>query len=269
MNRYSLLSLMIFASGASPVYGVQLDFSSVTGNLTNGDANGVGATMRYNNVAIDNGTTLDMVITTLNSYNVVNTSYNGIANGNDGSINLRNGTSTKFKFSFVKTGTDTPFTVSQIDFGVYDIDGPADGQEKITLYSTSNYTVTENPATALTIDTFIDRVEFTAPIGEVTNPTDSRTLTQQQEQHSVNFRMNNVSEFKLGYEAVNGNSNFGRNIFFAGDVVFDNSTTVITNFQEVPFEFSPGFGLLLSGGSLLGINYLKKRKRFNREIDLA
>lgn len=71
-------------------------------------------------------------------------------------------------------------------------------------------------------------------------------LTQAQEEHAVAFRFNNVSEFEIGYEVIGGSDNNGCNFFFAGDVIFNDTTPQITNFQAVPFEFSPGLGLLLS-----------------------
>ena len=71
------------------------------------------------------------------------------------------------------------------------------------------------------------------------------------------FTFNDVSEFKVAYEVIGGNST--RNFYFAGDIVF-NETTQIVAFQPVPFEFSPGLGLLMSGGGLLGIHCLKKKK---------
>ena len=252
-----LLSSVILASFASPAYGFQVDFSNVSGNLTNGDINGIGATMTFTGVDPDNN--VDLIITTLDNYDSNNPSNNGTINTNDGRINLRNGTSTTFRFSFVETGTTSPFTVSEADIGLYDIDGGSNNQEKVILYSTSDYTVAET--TPLTIQTFDDRVELTSPSGDIPNPTDSSLLSQAQEEHAVNFRFNNVSEFELGYEVIGGRTTSGRNFFFAGDVVFDNTTVITTNFQVVPFEFSPSLGLLLSGGSILGFEYLKRRKQ--------
>jgi hypothetical protein len=178
---------------------------------------------------------------------------------NDGQINIRNTTATTFKFSLVAADTNTPFTASEIDFGLYDIDSSPNAQEKLILYSASDYTLPTT--TALIKQTFSDRLELTSPLDQpIANPTDSSTLTQVQEEHAVSFRFKNVSEFQIGYEVIGGNSDNGRNFFFAGDVVFDNTTPQITSFQAVPFEFSPSLGLLLSGGGLLGIEYLKKRR---------
>ncbi len=257
ISIFSLFPALIL--GATPAYGFQLDLSSATGNLTNGDSSGIGATMRFNDVATENGTTLDLVITTLDSYSPANSGNNGKINANDGQINIRNSSATTFKFSLVAADTNNPFTASEIDFGLFDIDSSANAQEKVILYSASNYTLPTT--TALTKATFSDRLELTSPLGQpIDNPNNSTTLTQEQEKHAVSFRFNNASEFKIGYQVIGGGNTNGRNFFFAGDVVFDDTTPQITSFQTVPFEFSSSLGLLLSGGGLLGIKYLKKSR---------
>lgn len=262
----SWLGFSIFASFASPTYGFQLDFSSSTGNLTNGDANGVGATMRFNDVATDNGTSLDLVVTTIDSYQAINTTLNGTAKTNDGRINIANTTNTTFKFSLVVADSNNLYTASEIKFDLYDVDGSNNAQEKIILRSTSDYTVADS--TPLTIETFGDRVEFTAPLGTTDNPDDSSVLTADQEEHAVSFLFPNTSEFEIGYEVIGGNTSNGRNFFFAGDVVFDDTNPETRSFQAVPFEFSPSLGLLLSGASLLGTQFLKKQKT-NKKIECS
>ena len=259
VHRYFLLSTVILVSCASPAYGVQLTLNDLTGNLTDGDVNGVGATMTFNDVATDNGTTLDLIITTLDSYEANNTANNKVVENTDiGQINLRKNTGTTFEFQFVEQDTTTPFTVSQLDFGLMDID--KNGIEKVILYTSGDYTVSGSPTPSnLEISTFADRVEFQAnsgSTGEVTNPTDGTLLSAEQEQHAVNFQFNDISEFQLRYEV--GNTGGGRNFFFAGDVTFD-ETFPVTTYANVPFEFSPGLGLLISGGGLVGIRCLKKR----------
>ncbi len=260
-----LLSSIIFASFASPAYGVQLDFSDLTGNLSNGDENGIGATMIFNDVASDNETVLDLIITTVDSYEANNLNNNRTVNTNEGEINVKKNTGTTFEFQFVEQDTTTPFTVSQLDFGLMDIDNQ--GAEKVLLLTSGNYTVSGSPTpTSLDISSLDNRLEFQAnstSVNEVSNPTDATSLNAEQEQHSVNFQFNNISEFYLRYEVSSSAGGGGRNFFFAGDVTLDNTNPVTTNFQPVPFEFSPSLGLLLSGGSMLGIKYLKRRKRLN------
>ena len=260
LHRYFLLSTVILASGTSPAYGVQLTLNNLTGKLDNGDANGVGATMTFNDVASDNGTVIDLIITTLDSYTANNINKNTVVNTNEGQINLLNNTGTTFEFQLVEKDTTTPFTVSQLNFGLMDID--RQGKEKVILYTSGDYTVSGSPTpTNLDISTFADRVEFQAKsgsTGEVKNPTDAELLSAEQEKHAVNFQFNDISEFYMRYEV--GSTGGGRNFFFAGDVTFDDTNPVITS-VEVPFEFSPGLGLLLSGGGLVSIRCLKKRKQ--------
>ncbi|MDJ0633983.1 MAG: hypothetical protein QNJ34_12405, partial [Xenococcaceae cyanobacterium MO_188.B29] len=133
-------------------------------------------------------------------------------------------------------------------------------QERIILYSTGEYTLSD--PTALTVtETAGENIEFTSPAVAITNPSNSDVLDVTQEKHSVSFKFNNISEFDIGYQVVNGSSTQNRNFFFAGDVIFDDPTlsTSITSFEKVPFEFSPSLGLLLSGGGLLGMRFLKRR----------
>lgn len=270
LGRCFLLSSVILAASTAPAYGIQLDFSTVEGNLTNGDANGKGATMTFEDVATDSetNTTLDLVVTTVSNYTTPKPENNGLVNGNtgdsdadaDGRINITSNTSTTFQFSFVEANTTDSYKVDTVEFGLFDIDGSlADKQEKVILYTSGDYVVTASPnETDLIISTFSDRVEFLSPPTPTTNPTDTRNLTSEQEQHAVNFVFENVADFQLGFESINGTNS--RNFFFAGDVVF-NSNIATTDFAAaVPFEFSPGLGLLLSGGSLLGIKRLKRRK---------
>jgi hypothetical protein len=263
VNTSFFLSFASVALSASPSYGVQLNFNSVTGDLTNGNSNGVGATMRFNDVANDNGTNVDLVITTLNNYQSANYNTNGVINSNDGQINILNNTSTTFQFDLVEADTTTPYAVSAFDLGVYDIDGTNAGtvREILTLYSDNNFDYTLANTTALTTQVYGDRVVFTSPLSpQIANPTDSTMLTEDQEKHSVSFSFNNTSEFQLGYQVIGGDPIKGRNFFFAGDVVFDDTTTTTNTFQSVPFEFNPSLGLFLSGGTWLGVNYLKRRK---------
>ncbi|MDJ0690733.1 MAG: hypothetical protein QNJ41_19760 [Xenococcaceae cyanobacterium MO_188.B32] len=268
-----LSSSLIVAFNAFPANGFQLDFSNIVqtldtngdpidNNLTNGDSNGIGATMRFTGVDPDDN--VDLVITTLDAYLPNNPGNNGAINTNDARINIPRGSSTTFRFSFFKKDTIEPLTASEVEMGFYDIDGGSgDGsQERIILYSTGQYTVSD-PTALTVIETAGEKVEFTSPALPIKNPDDSAVLDSTQEKHSVSFKFNNVSEFDIGYQVVNGSSAQNRNFFFGGDVIFNDPdlSTSITSFEAVPFEFSPGLGLLLSGGGLLGVHCLKKKKQ--------
>lgn len=266
LGRCFLLSSVILAASTAPAYGVQLNFANVTGNLSNGDSDNIGATMTYESVADDNGIILDLIVTTLDSYDG-DTSKNGNLNTSsesaDGRINITVNTSTKFQFRLVNAADNSPYIADTLEFGLFDIDGQNNNagtnprQEQVVLYTPASYTVA-NPNNFESITVYQDRVEFLSQDELVTNPTDSRELSEAQEQHAVNFVFSDVSEFELGFEVFGGNTN--RNFFFAGDIVLDDTATTIESFTAVPFEFSPGLGLLLSGGGLLGIKRLKRRK---------
>ena len=264
VHRYFLLSTVILASCVSPAYGVQLDFTNLEGDLTNGDpTTGQGATMKFTDVVPDSGLDLDLIITVVDSYQANNTNNNKVVNGNEGQINIKQNTSTTFEFQLVETGTNTPFTVSEVEFGVMDID--RQGAEIITLYTSANYEV--SPNTELDIITSMDKVEFKAKstsTPKIDNPTDATMLDSTQQQYAANFIFYDISRFYLGYEYTTGGGP-GRNYFFAGDVTIDNPVTM---YADVPFEFSPGLGLLLSGGGLLGIRYLKQRRQ-QQKLDIA
>lgn len=263
-HKYFLLCSAIISCCVSPAYGFEMTFSAVVGDLTNSDPNNQGATMTFSNVGNDSGTDLDLIITVVDVYQPKRPDFNGIVPTDIGQINIDNQVgSTTFEFKLVETGTSTPFTVSQVDLGLMDIDRL--GDEIVTLYTSADYTVSSgaNPTQLDIDDTFMDRVEFRSKSGsngEVTNPTDGANLSAEQQQYSVNFRFYNTSQFYLGYESTYNATGNGRNFFFAGDVTLD-PTNSVTAYANVPFEFSPGLGLLISGGGLLGINYLKKRRK--------
>ena len=281
VSRSFFLGSVILISYGCPAYGFQLDFSNIdqspdindnptTNNLSNGNTDGIGATMIYESVAIDNvnGVTLNLIVTTIDSYSG-DTTKNGNINTSspsaDGRINITSGTSTTFKFSLVNAADNSPYVANTLEFGMFDIDGNNNQagtnprQEKVTLYTSADYTVTDPNNFASIIDDG-DRVEILAEDKPVSLPNDSSqlfsTVANPQEQHAVKFKFNNISDFELEYEVIGGNST--RNFYFAGDIFFDELTQTVT-FERVPFEFSPSLGLLLSGGGLLGMRFLKRR----------
>ena len=162
--KYFLLGFTIFGCCVSPAYGIQLTFEDLdpapAPPLSNGDpTTGQGATMKFNEVASDNGTTVDLIITAVDSYQAQAINDNQVINTDEAQINIANETGTTFEFKFVETGTSTPFTVSEFDFGLMDID--KQGQEIVTLYTSANYTVSGGAnSTQLDIIDLIDRFEF-------------------------------------------------------------------------------------------------------------
>ena len=267
-----ILSSIILSSFTSPAYGFQIDFSDPDGNLTNSETDNLGATMTYRNAITDDLTNLDLVVQVVDSYqpDPDKVNNNGSISQDIGRVNIASSSSTRFKFSIVEPVSGTPYTISTIDFSLIDVDGndSSNGaKEKAILYSPADYTLVEGTP-YLNDNNLGDRVEITATNNSVSNPKSStmprisstedpiNALTTEQEQHAINFKFNNVSEFELSYEVIGGNKS--RNFFFTGEVFFD-ETPSTTSFEPVPLEFSPSLGLLLSGGSLLGIRFLKRR----------
>lgn len=255
-----LTSSIILAFSGLPAYGFQLNLSgAVTGDLTTSDPNdtNIGGTMRF--AEVDPDDSIDLVITTLSDYLPRNPSNNGSFSTNDARINMPRDSFTNFRFSFVQTGTTNPVVSNEAEIGFYDIDGQSrdNSRERIILYSTGQYTVSE---TSQLVFEQVNggRIQFTSPATAINNPANSSSLAATEENYSIKFTFNNVSEFDIGYEIVGGNSALNRNFFFTGDVVFDDTNPVTESFTAVPFEFSPGLGLLLSGGCLFGIKPLKR-----------
>ena len=117
-----LVSSSFILASTFPAYGFQLDFSDIEqqpdtdGNPTvnylfnNNVDDNIGATMRF--AGVDPDDNVDLVITVLSTYNPRKPENNGKISTNDGRINLPRTSSTRFNFSFVATGTDTPFVVN-------------------------------------------------------------------------------------------------------------------------------------------------------------
>jgi hypothetical protein len=213
-----LLSGSLVSIGhALPAWGVQINFGNPIGDLINSDSGNLGKTMTYRNAIADGSTNLDLVVEVVDSYSG-DSNKNGNISNNIGQISIAANSSTRFKFSLVKSNTNNPHTISNIDFSLLDVDGNTGtngAKEKVTLYSTADYTtVTGTPY--LTVDEFGDKVEITATNNSVPNLTAStipsvsstvdstNALTTEQEQHAIRYRYNNVSEFELGYGVIGG-----------------------------------------------------------------
>lgn len=273
-SKYICLSSSLVLMGLiNPVQAFQLDFTMGTeGNLTNGNADNNGATLRFLNVGTEGGTDLDLLVTVLDTYAGI-ANRNGAVSGLDaGQINIQRGTSSRLGFQIVEQGTNTLFTPTNIEFDIYDLDAnigrtnsPGDSREFITLLTEADYEVS-NPNT-LDITTTADSVNFTSTnIATIDNPTDLSDLTSGQEDISVSLQFSNVSEFELilGEDHTTAGEGVNRNIFFTSDLAFTDPTTT-TNFTPVPFEFSPTLGLMLSGLGMLGLQRFRKQRVLNSE----
>ena len=268
LQTYFLLSSSMILMGlATSAQAFQLDFTGmVTGDLTNSNSDNNGATLRFGDVATDGETTLDLVITALDTYTLVNASNNGQAGSlNAGQINIARGTSNRFGFQFVEAGTDTPFSASSVEFDFYDIDSNGVSREFVTLSTDATYEVSDPGG--LNITTTDGEVTFTPQaLGEVPNLTNVSNPTSAQEDVSVSLQFSNISSFELTFgddDPVAQPFAAGRNVFFTSQLIFSDPTTT-ENFQPVPFDFSPTLGLLLSGLGILGVKSFRKQAKFTK-----
>ena len=162
----------------------------------NGPDSGV-QEMRYINV-ID-GT--DLVVTTLNAYEgLSNTEVETNMNNGFGSLKLRKGTSTDFKFQFVETGTLTPRTLEEFHLAFFDIDKETTGTEFVSSQGYKGYiTDIDTSLSASTLPS--GRTKFSGTLSN-TNPTSAAEASDTVRKASVMFFFENTSEFEatFGFE---------------------------------------------------------------------
>jgi len=264
-QKYLCLSSSLVLLGmASSANAFQLDFLSVTsvvGNLTNSNSDNNGATLRFVDVGTENGTTLDLLITVTGSYtprSAASAANNGVA-GNAGQISVRSDTTNDFRFEIVETGTSNPFVADEIEFDFFDVEG-GNTAEFVTVSSAADFTLRDNTVLNVTDDG--SSITFLATGGTVPNPTNISNLTNAQERVSGSLLFENTSGFDISYGTV-GATGGGRTVFFTSSLVFDNGPVTTTNFQPVPFAFSPTLGLLLSGLGVFGLKKFRKQKMLN------
>lgn len=170
------------------------------------------------------GQPFDLVITAVGTYTAHNPSATGIIGG-FAKINIKCSTNTTFKFSFVTPGTNTPLQVSEVHMAMFDLDGavgPFSGIESASSSGYSGYVTDANPAVSASLDnsTGVTRTQFQAPgSGDITNPSDPKTLTDLQRRNSIMFFYKEISEFEVDFIVDGGDK--GRNLFFAFESALD------------------------------------------------
>jgi len=203
-----------------PAGSCKMSFEKVKQNNLGGKGPQTGAKeLRYEAVCTVAGNTIDLAVTSTSPYVPAKSVKNGI-NGKYGQINLQNSHKGDFLFSFYKTGTNTPFTLSSTSFTVFDIDSGKSEKEVIRAYGYASYTMGNN--TELKVQpssTSINSVKLTSTTYgiEKDNPKDPMALTAQQRARSATFVYESVSSFPLSFEITGGPLPFGRNLLFAGD----------------------------------------------------
>jgi len=175
--------------------------------------------LRFNNVArIENDQTLDMVVTNLTKYTPANTANNGL-NGQFAQVNILGGTATKFRFTFLKHGTDEPYTMAWNYMSIFDLDhGKRKEQYRETLevkgFVTHYLTETSELHLHQHKDQWYTYGSTTWGTGK-DNPTDPMNLTQQQKDRSVTLLFHETSTFDAKFAAARP-KRAGRNFLFSG-----------------------------------------------------
>jgi hypothetical protein len=173
----------------------------------------------FNNVAaVENDMMLDLKITNLSQYKPYNTSQNRL-NGEFAQLNIGGGTETKFRFTFLKAGTDEPYVMDWNLFTIFDLDHGKKNekyQESVEVKGFATHYLTETSELHLTAhgEKWYTYASSTWGTGN-DNPTDPMALTQQQKDRSVSLLFHDKAHYDANFAAAKP-KNGGRNFMFAG-----------------------------------------------------
>jgi hypothetical protein len=217
-----------FLSGMSSLYFCEADPVVIDYNMANvaySNLGGLGPdfdsppALRFNKIAhIENDQTLDMTVTNLTRYFPANTANNGL-NGQFAQVNIGGGTTTRFRFTFLKHGTDEPYEMDWAYLSIFDLDHgkKADKyKETIELRGFVTHYLTETSELEVT-----HHGEKWYTYGSTTwgtgkdNPSDPMHMTQQQMDRSVTILYHSISSFDAKFGAGNPKQD-GRNFLFSG-----------------------------------------------------
>jgi len=213
--------------GCSRSAAAELDFASasvITNNLAGLGPSSGPSEIRYSSGVSSSGQLFDLVVTTIGDYTPKKTAANGIKGG-FARINIAVNTSADFLFSIMEPGTNTPLVLSEIHMATFDLDGSHKwGIESVSSKGYHGYVTDANPNVEASL--FSDgRVKFTGEgIGDILNPVDPNTLSNDQRRNSVMYFYKNVSSFEIGFGALHTepmDDVGGRNIFLAFESALD------------------------------------------------
>jgi len=208
---------------------ISMDFDLATVSYSNlggqgPDFNSPQALHFSNIAAIMNDQIVDLKITNLTEYIPTNTSNNGL-NGQFAQLNIAGGSNTRFRFQFLKQGTDEPVVMDWTYWSVYDLDHGKKKdkfQEIVEAKGFSTHYLTETSEIELHMkgEKWYEYASTTyGTAGD--NPSDPMGLTQLQKDRAVTFLYHDISQFDVRF-AAKPPKNAGRNFLFAGksSVVF-------------------------------------------------
>jgi len=176
-------------------------------------------TLVFENIVVQNGVAVDMVVTSASPYFPNAALKNGIHGGLFGLINVAVNSAVDLTFRFVDR-QGAPVTVDPFFFTLYDIDQGMDhaSRESVTARGFSEYRVAEE--TELRIEVLgDDSATFTSSLrgGKVDNPTHPMALTNAEKERTVVLKFPATSEFSLSFsESDYADEEQGRNLLFSG-----------------------------------------------------
>jgi len=202
--------------------GMNFSTSTVSHSNLGGQGPDDGAeTLVYQNIAVQNGEAVDLVVTSsADTPYVANSALkNGLHGGLFGIINQKVNNEVILNFRFV-TRNGEPVTMDPFFFTLYDIDQGMDhaSRESVTVNGFSEYRVAEE--TELRIEVLgDDSAIFTSSLrgGKVDNPTHPMALTNAEKERTVVLKFPETSEFSLTFSETNyADEDQGRNLLFSG-----------------------------------------------------
>jgi hypothetical protein len=195
--------------------------SAVHSNLAGLGPDSGASGIRMSSITTENGEDVDLLITSQSDYTPNDVSKNG-RNDCFGVLNVDTDSSVELLFRFVKAGTDTPVTLSNFFFSVYDVD-----QFKRDL--SKEYVVFPDPIEGYRLDGNSELETSGTPGRDlkfrstqygngVDNPRDPLELTDLQKERTVTVQMKDTNQFRMtfGVEKDDRWRAKGRNFLFAG-----------------------------------------------------
>jgi len=161
--------------------------------------------IRYHNVAISGGNSVDMVVTAVSEYHADNARINGqrldshLVEGLArafGAVNLQAETSVELSVDFYKSGTNASVKMERFYFSVFDVDeGRHCKTEEFAVGGFSHVYLTNS--SRLAVQRSGEGALFRSSGGEVPRPISPALLTVEQRDHAATFVFEGTSGFPL------------------------------------------------------------------------
>jgi len=176
-------------------------------------------TLVYQNIGIQDGVAVDLIVTAATPYMPNSALRNGIHGGVFGIINQKVNNDVDLTFRFVDR-EGGPVMMDPFFFTFYDVDQGMDhaSRESVTVRGFTEYRVAEE--TELRIEVLgDDAATFTSSLrgGKVDNPTHPMALTNAEKERTVVLKFPQTSEFSVSFSESNyADVEQGRNLLFSG-----------------------------------------------------